>query len=327
MLSEFEIIRRFFTHPTDPASGVVLGVGDDAALVKPTAGTELAISTDMLVADRHFFADTDPYKLGHKSLAVNLSDMAAMGAKPRWITLALALPEPLVEIKGKWLEAFASGLFGLARVHQIELIGGDIVRGPLTICIQIIGEVPKGKALRRSDAKLGDDIWVSGQLGNAALALAHERQHIFLEPEEVAECSSALHMPMAQVKLGQSLIGLARSAIDISDGLLADLGHILECSKVAAVIKIKNINCSMAMKKRLPESRAMRCLLAGGDDYELCFTAPKGRRTRIDALSRELGILLTRIGKISEGDGLVVLDMAGKIITSLGVRGYDHFCP
>ena len=321
MLSEFDIIQRYFTRPTP---GAVLGVGDDAALIKPTAGMELAISTDMLVAGRHFFADTDPRMLGHKSLAVNLSDMAAMGATPRWATLALALPKLLVQADEKWLEAFADGFFGLARAHQVELIGGDTTCGPLNVCVTIIGEVAKGKALRRSGAKPGDDIWMSGQLGDAALALAHAQQRIALEPGEVLACLPALHLPVARVELGQHLIGLAHSAIDISDGLLADLGHILECSKVAAVIEMKAIKRSAVMEKHLPQTVAINCLLAGGDDYELCFTAPRAKCGKIENLSRELEIPLTRIGSINQGEGLAVLDAAGKPI-ALEARGYDHF--
>lgn len=321
MFSESEIVRRFFTPPN---SSAVLGVGDDSALIRPATGMELAVSTDMLVSGKHFFPDTDPRKLGFKALAVNLSDMAAMGAKPRWATLALALPEPLVRTNEKWLEEFANGFFGLASTQQVELIGGDITCGPLTICVQIIGEVEKGKALRRSGAKPGDDIWISGRLGDAALALSHKQQHIKLEPGEIATCLPALHTPIARVELGRRLVGLAHSSIDISDGLLADLGHILECSKVAAVIKMNEICCSAVLEKYLPQSQAINCLLAGGDDYELCFTAQKAKRGRIEALSHEMEILLTRIGRIDVGEGLVVLDATGNSITP-EITGYDHF--
>ncbi|MGH8685702.1 MAG: thiamine-phosphate kinase, partial [Nitrosospira sp.] len=285
---------------------------------------ELAVSTDMLVSGQHFFADADPRKLGHKSLAVNLSDMAAMGARPRWATLSLALPESVVRSDEKWLEAFADGFFGLAHAHQVELVGGDTTRGPLNICVTIIGEVAKGKALRRSGARPGDDIWISGYLGDAALALAHEQRRVVLEPSEITACLPALHTPIARVELGQRLIGLADSVIDISDGLLADLGHILTSSKVAAVIKMDEINCSATIKKYLSQPLAIECLLAGGDDYELCFTAPRSKREKIDRLSREQSIALTRIGRIGEGEGLIVLDAAGRSVT-LETKGYDHF--
>jgi thiamine-monophosphate kinase len=318
--SEFEIIQRYFSRP---APSAILGIGDDAALIEPAADRELAVSTDMLVSGQHFFADADPCMLGHKSLAVNLSDMAAMGATPRWIALSLALPEKTAEDE-EWLQAFSSGFFGLARTHHVELIGGDTTRGPLNICVTIIGEVAKGKALRRSGARPEDDIWISGRLGDAALALAHQQRRIVLEAGELDGCLSALHSPTPRVALGQRLIGLAHSAIDISDGLLADLGHILQNSNVAAAIHVDEINCSAAIKKRLPHPLAMKCLLAGGDDYELCFTAPPAARGEIEMLSREECIPLTRIGTVGKGEGLVVLDAAGRAVT-LDTKGYDHF--
>ena len=318
--SEFDIIQRYFFRP---AQSAVLGIGDDAALIKPAADMELAVSTDMLVSGQHFFADADPCKLGHKSLAVNLSDMAAMGATPRWATLSLALPEKMAGDE-EWLQAFSSGFFGLARTHQVELIGGDTTKGPLNICVTIMGEVAKGKALRRSGARPDDDIWISGHLGDAALALAHQQQRIVLETGELDRCLSALHSPVPRVALGQRLIDLAHSAIDISDGLLADLGHILQNSNVAATIHLDEINCSASIKKRLPLPLAMKCLLAGGDDYELCFTAPRTARAKIEMLSREEEIQLTRIGRIVAGAGLVVLDAAGRTV-KLEVKGYDHF--
>lgn len=321
MLSESEIIRSFFTSSD---SSVVQGIGDDSALIRPTAGMELAISTDMLISGQHFFPNADPHKLGYKALAVNLSDMAAMGAIPRWATLALGLPESLVRTNEKWLEAFADGFFELANVHKVSLIGGDTTCGPLTICVQIIGEVEKGKALHRGGAQPGDDIWISGQLGDAALALSHEQHQIKLKPSEIAECLPALHTPNARVELGRQLIDLAHSAIDISDGLLADLGHIVESSNVSAVIKINKVNCSKVLKKYLPQSYAINCLLAGGDDYELCFTAQKDKRSKIEALSREMEISLACIGSIDTGKNLVVLDEKGNPIT-LERKGYDNF--
>jgi thiamine-monophosphate kinase len=321
MLSEFDIIQRYFDRPTP---GAVLGIGDDAALIQPPAGMELAVSTDMLVSGQHFFADVDPRGLGHKSLAVNLSDMAAMGARPRWATLSLALPAAMARENDKWLKAFSDGFFKLADAYQVELIGGDTTRGPLTICVTIIGEVARGKALRRSGARSGDDIWISGRLGDAALALAHQQGYIVLEPHEIESCLPALSTPTPRVGLGEGLIGLARSAIDISDGLLADLGHILKCSKASAIISMPEINCSESLRKYLPHPLALKCLLAGGDDYELCFTAPRSKRAKIEALSRELVLPLTRVGKIGVGDGLVVLDAAGETVT-LETTGYDHF--
>lgn len=321
MLSEFEIIRRYFTQEY---SSAVLGAGDDAALVRVAEGMELAVSTDMLVSGRHFFEDTDPFRLGHKALAVNLSDMAAMGATPRWVMLALALPESLIKTGETWLQRFAAGFFELAKTHHVELVGGDTTCGPLNICVQIMGEVPAGKALRRSGARPGDEIWVSGYLGHAALALAHEQKRIRLEPEEIRICLPALLEPVPRVELGQALTGLAHSAIDISDGLVADLGHILESSGVGATIQISKTGYSAVMKKYLPGSLALGCLLAGGDDYELCFTAPASQHETIALSGRRLAVPLSCIGHITAGTGLTVLDEKNESIM-LDVKGYDHF--
>ncbi|MCW5601850.1 thiamine-phosphate kinase [Nitrosomonas sp.] len=321
MNSEFDLIRRYFTRPVHRAT---LGIGDDAALIACEPGMDLAISTDTLVADRHFFADTDPGKLGHKALAVNLSDMAAMGATPRWVTLALTLPADQLQCQPNWLEVFMKGFFALANTYQVELIGGDTTCGPLNIGIQIIGEVAQGKALRRSAALPGDDIWVSGQLGDAAMALAHLQRRIALDPAELAACLPALLTPTARVELGQQLIDLARSAIDISDGLLADLGHILECSHTAATVYLAKIPSSTVVKKHMATALAVDCLLAGGDDYELCFTAPESKRAEIMQLAQQLTIPLSCIGKITEGEGLRVLDSNGNALT-YEKKGYDHF--
>lgn len=321
MSSEFDIIRHYFKRTTSTA---VLGIGDDAALIDSTPGMELAISTDTLVCDRHFFANTDPYRLGHKSLAVNLSDMAAIGAKPRWALLALTLPESLVQHHEIWLQQFSAGFFALAERYQVELIGGDTTAGGLAINVQIIGEIARGKALRRSNATSGDDIWVSGELGNAALALQHELGKIQLAPEETDYCQAALLSPAPRIELGRQLIDLAHSAIDISDGLLADLGHILENSQQSAVIHLDNLPCSAILQKRLPHPLVLRCLLAGGDDYELCFTAPPAHREKITALSAALKLPLTRIGTITSGQGLIVKDAQGNAMT-MEITGYDHF--
>lgn len=321
MLSEFELIERYFTRRYPD---IILGTGDDAALVEPGAGMELAISTDMLVSGRHFFADADPQKLGHKALAINLSDMAAMGARPRWTVLSLALPDFIVRAHEQWLQAFADGFYQLAQAHQVALVGGDTTGGPLNISVTILGEVPRNRALRRSGARPGDDIWISGEIGNAALALAHEQGTHILEPGERAYCMAALHVPVPRVMLGQRLIGLASSAIDISDGLQADLGHILKCSNVGGIIRMNEINCSPAMKRCLPQQVGLECLLAGGDDYEICFTAPELRRAEVQMLSEELAIPLTRIGKIMKEEGLLVLDEDGRTVR-MERGGYDHF--
>lgn len=321
MRSEFDIIRQYFTRPVTKAA---LGVGDDAALISTTADKELVVSVDTMVSGRHFYSDAAPRQLGYKALAVNLSDMAAMGATPRWVTLALTLPKRLIEKNNVWLEEFAAGFFALADTYQIELIGGDTTCGPLSISIQIIGEVEKGKALLRSGARPGDDIWISGQLGDAALALAHEQQHITLAPDELGRCLTALHAPVARIELGRRLIDLAHSAIDISDGLMADLTHILDCSNVSATINIDDITCSHILRKYLSQPIAVSCLLTGGDDYELCFTASTRRQMEIKNLSLQLAIPLTRIGTITQGKGLTVLNSDSSAIT-LETRGYDHF--
>lgn len=317
MPSEFELIRRFFTRDTP---GVVLGVGDDAALVQIRSGMELAVSTDMLVSGTHFFPDADPFSLGHKALAVNLSDMAAMAAQPRWATLALSLPEA----NEKWLEQFSAGWFALADEHHVELIGGDTTRGPLNLCVTIMGEVPHGAALRRSGAQVGDDILVSGVLGDAALALAHLQGQVQLAASDFAACASALHRPVPRVALGLALRNIAHSAIDISDGLLADLGHILECSNVGAEITFSALPISGVMQPYFVQPLGKRCVLAGGDDYELCFTVPVAHRSEVEKIAVNLGLSLTRIGTITAEKKCTVNAADGSII-NIGEPGYDHF--
>jgi thiamine-monophosphate kinase len=319
-LSEFEVIERFFRRP---ARRAVLGIGDDAALIAPTPGCELAISVDMLVAGRHFFADVDPQALGHKTLAVNLSDMAAMGATPRWALLAGALPAA----DPAWLAAFAQGLFALADAHRVELIGGDTTRGPLTLCVTIVGEVAAGRALRRSGAHVGDSIWVSGLLGDAALALAHREGRIGLDATEFAACETALLWPQARVALGERLLGIASASIDVSDGLTGDLDHVLEASGVGAEVDLAALPCSESMRRLLAgPSRvtALRCLLAGGDDYELCFTAPGRHAPELRSVAEGLGIPLACVGAIRAGRGLVVRDEAGRPLPRLP-SAFDHF--
>ncbi len=317
MVSEFDLIRRFFTHP---APGAVLGVGDDAALLKPSPGQELVVSTDMLVAGRHFFLDADPEKLGRKALAVNLSDLAAMGAQPRWALLALALPEPDEE----WVGAFARGFMDLAAQFRVDLVGGDTTRGPLAICVTVLGEVPDGEALRRDGAKAGDDLWVSGTVGDAALALSHLRRRVALDPQDAAFCLARLDAPTPRVALGLALRGIAHAAIDVSDGLAQDLGHILERSEVGAIVEFSRLPRSAVMA-RLPDRQlAAQCMLAGGDDYELLFTAPPGVRRLIEDLGRELGLPLTPIGRVTAERHLLLRGEDGAPIT-LERLGFDHF--
>ncbi len=309
--SEFDLIRRYFTRATP---GAVLGVGDDAALLALTPGSQLAVSTDMLVSGRHFFANADPESLGHKALAVNLSDLAAMGAKPRWATLALALPEA----NEAWLSAFARGLYGLADAHGVELIGGDTTRGPLNLCITVLGELEPGQALRRDAACVGDDVWVSGELGGAALALRHLRGELDLGA--AADLAlERLHRPRPRLELGMRLRGLAHAAIDLSDGLLADLGHILELSGVGARLDRAAIPFAAGFSDFTAYFDV--CALAGGDDYELCFTAAPTCADAVRQAARECEVAVTQIGRITERPELV--DADGRVFAH--TRGYDHF--
>jgi len=322
---EFDLIQRYFTRTTPSA---VLGVGDDAALLSVGSGMELAVSTDMLVSGIHFLPDADPFLLGHKTLAVNLSDLAAMGARARWATLSLALPE----VDESWLTKFSQGFFALAEQHGLELVGGDTTHGPLNLCVTIMGEVPQGKALRRSGAQPSDDIWVSGRLGDAALALAHLLGKLQLSEQDFSLCASSLHQPIPRLALGQALRGMAHSAIDISDGLLGDLGHILHSSNVAAEIQfdalpVSNILRTLCGNDTLNGGGAgllQHCILSGGDDYELCFSASVDQRSALVELSAEIDLPLTRIGVIVAGSGCIVYAADGSKIY-LKESAYDHF--
>ena len=266
----------------------------------------------MLVEGRHFLPGAEPRALGHKALAVNLSDLAAMGAAPRWATLALGLPQA----DEAWLAAFSEGFFALAERHGMDLIGGDTTRAAqITICVTALGEVPAGVAMYRATARPDDDIWVSGELGSAALALVHPG---------IQPAAARLHQPEPRVELGERLRGLARAAIDVSDGLAGDLQHILERSHVGAIVHYKDIPRLAAFAGLKDPELEKDCVLSGGDDYELVFTAARERRKEIEALSRELGVALTRIGTVQPGQPrLVVLDAAGKPMQFRG--GFDHF--
>jgi thiamine-monophosphate kinase len=321
MVSEFDLIQRYFKRPTTHTS---LSIGDDAALFSVAPGMKLAVSTDMLVSGAHFFADADPYKLGWKSLAVNISDMAAMGAQPKWATLALALPEA----DEGWLKAFSEGFFACARRFDIDLIGGDTTRGPLTISVQIMGEVPTGQAIKRSGAKAGDEIWVSGTLGDAALALNAMQGRYTLSPAELESCSPALHTPQPRVELGLALRGLASSAIDISDGLLADLRHILESSETGAEIRLHDLPRSQVVSDHFADEQVQKMVMAGGDDYELCFTAASALHDQVQALGRKLQLPVTHIGHITAQHGLIdrlIVRGPDNGIMEIGKDGFDHF--
>ena len=323
-MGEFDLIARFFTRPVRHAA---LGVGDDCALLAPAPGMQLAVSSDMLVEGRHFFADVDPETLGHKALAVNLSDLAACGARPLAFTLALALPC----VDEAWLQGFANGLFALADQHGCELVGGDTTAGPLNICVTIFGEVPAGQALLRGGARAGDDIWVSGRPGEARLALDALRGQMDLPAATLARLRAKLERPTPRVALGLALRGLASSAIDVSDGLLGDLGHVLKSSRVGAEIDV-HITTDLLASGALQENAKgifdaetmMPCALAGGDDYELVFTAPAARRAAVQAASSASGTQVTRIGRITPAPGLRLLDRTGQPLPGR-FASFDHF--
>lgn len=319
MLSEFEIIARYFDRPQARDSVLRLGVGDDCALLAPPAGQALAVSSDMLVEGRHFFAGADPEKLGHKALAVNLSDLAAMGAQPMAFTLALALPSA----DEQWLAGFARGLFALADAEGIRLIGGDTTRGPLNICITVMGSVPEDQALRRDTARAGDDLWVSGTLGDARLALEALQGKISLSSSLTSQSEERLHRPTPRCALGMALRGIAHSAIDVSDGLLGDLGHILSRSQLGAVIHAASLPNGPVLAQQATDKQTDYAL-NGGDDYELCFTAPPAHRDAVLAAATSTNTAVTRIGSLIAGSGIQVLDAAGKHM-SLTSRSFDHF--
>ncbi len=327
-MGEFDLIARYFTRPTPKAA---LGVGDDCALLQPAPGTQLAISSDMLVEGRHFFPDVDPFTLGHKALAVNLSDLAACGAKPLAFTLALSLPR----VDEAWLASFSRGLLALADAHGCELVGGDTTQGPLNICITVFGEVPvvagKSNALLRSGARTGDDIYISGTLGDARLALEVLRGHIALPPALLSDARARLEQPTPRVALGQALRGVASAAIDVSDGLLGDLGHVLRLSKVGASVEAPLVAGLMAATRHpewsselLPSDTLQEYVLAGGDDYELAFTALPSAREAVAEAARQSGTLVTRIGVIEAQPGLRVRGADGQLLTGR-YASFDHF--
>jgi thiamine-monophosphate kinase len=296
-----------------------LGVGDDCALLQPGAGMQLAVSCDMLVEGRHFLSSVPPERLGHKALAVNLSDLAACGAEPAAFTLALALPRA----DDAFLAGFAQGMYALADAHGIELVGGDTTAGPLNICITVFGQVPAGQALLRSGARPGDDLWVSGTLGDARLALEVFRGSVVLPGEQFEAVRRAMELPQPRVALGLALRGVASSAIDLSDGLVGDLGHVMERSGVGVVLHVDTLPRG-AVLAALPLALQRQCVLAGGDDYELLFTAPPARRDAVLAAAGRVGVAVTRCGEIVAGSGLRLLDAAGQVLPA-SWPGFDHF--
>ena len=316
-LGEFDIIARYFTRAPRRA---VLGVGDDCALLAPLpAGQQLAVSCDMLVEGRHFLSTVAPERLGHKTLAVNLSDLAACGAEPIAFTLALAMPR----VDESFLEGFARGMFALADEQRIELVGGDTTAGPLNICITVFGAVPAGQALLRSGARADDDVWVSGTLGDARLALEVFRGSVSLTAEAFEAVRARMELPAPRVALGLALRGIASSAIDVSDGLVGDLGHVMARSGVGATIDADALPRSAALAS-LPRAVQLECTLAGGDDYELLFTAPAARRRAVSAAAGRAGVAATRIGHIEAAAGLRLVDGNGAPLRQR-FAGFDHF--
>ena len=325
-MGEFDLIERYFKRPqgTGPGSPVALGIGDDCALLLPRAGTQLAISCDMLVEGRHFLPTVSPELLGHKALAVNLSDLAACGAKPLAFTLALALPE----VNANWLQGFSRGLFALADAHQCRLVGGDTTRGPLNICITVFGEVPvvdgQSQALLRSGARAGDDIWFSGTLGDARLALEVFRGHLSVDADTFSQARVRMERPTPRVELGLALRGIASAAIDISDGLLGDLSHILKASQVGASIQTELAIAMLGARTAVTSQQALQWVLSGGDDYELAFTAPVAQREAVHNAGQQSGTPVTRIGHITAAAGLQLLGGNGVALANT-FGSFDHF--
>ena len=316
MPGEFDLIARYFARSTPSA---VLGPGDDCALLAPTPGKQLAITTDMLVEGTHFLPATDPEKLGWKALAVNLSDLASMGAQPRWALLAGSLPEA----DEAWIGAFAQGFFACAAEFGVDLVGGDTTRGPRNLCITVLGETLPGRALTRHAASAGDDVWVSGRPGLAALGLAHLQGKTILPEPWLRLCVAALEKPQPRVALGQALVGVASAAIDVSDGLLADLGHIAERSGLCAAVQLVQLP---HLPKGIDRALALDCQLAGGDDYELCFTAAPAQRLAIGRIAADLELPLWCIGEMRAGDcGAVTVYDPNDQPIDFAHKGFDHF--
>lgn len=318
---EFELIQRYFQRKGSPQKDVALGIGDDAALLNPPAGQQLVIAIDTLVHGVHFPENTSPYDIGWKALAVNLSDLAAMGAEPAWFTLALTLPES----SESWLTEFSAGLFDLANQYGLALVGGDTTRGPLTVTVQIAGYVPTGKALLRAGANHGDRIFVTGSLGDATLALKMLADHLPESAHDYPDLLERLNLPQPRIKEGCAIRGIASCAIDISDGILADLQHMLDASGTGAEIYLNQIPYSSQARKLMASHPDIRnSLLTGGDDYELCFCVPPAKLEQLEQIASDNHLQFTEIGQISDTKGLSCFDEAGKVV-EIDVRGYTHF--
>lgn len=334
-MGEFELIERFFKLPAqshERSGAVTLGIGDDCALLQPTPGMQLAVSTDMLVEGRHFFPDVDPEALGHKALAVNLSDLAAMGAEPMGFTLALALPTERAT-DAAWLQAFSGGLLALSDAHGCPLVGGDTTGGPLNICITVFGQLPSGQALRRDGARIGDDIWVSGELGVARLGLGALLGEWTLHPNVQAAARQRLERPTPRLALGHALRNVANACADVSDGLAGDLGHILRASGAGARLDIESLLSTLSFPglmanagDPLDAEKRLNMVLTGGDDYELVFTAPPASRAAVESAAQRTSTAVTRVGHIEPEPGLRLKNADGQSRT-FEARAFDHFAP
>ncbi|MFC3873558.1 thiamine-phosphate kinase [Neisseria musculi] len=319
-MKEFDFIRRYL-HRSQADADVLIGIGDDAAVIRPRAGYDLCFSSDMLLKDRHFFGDVAPADLAYKVLAVNISDMAAMGASPRWALLGAGLPQ----LQEDWLAEFCGSLFVLAQHFGITLIGGDTTKGDLVFNVTIVGELPQGRALRRDAAQAGDDVWVSGQLGLAAAAL-HHHWHTFALPDAVFDCCERARLrPEPRVALGQALLPVAHAAQDVSDGLAQDLDHILQASGVGAEVFADNVPTLPQLHDVLDKTALYGCVLAGGDDYELVFTAPRSCRSAVAEAGRASATPVTRIGRITQDRGRLNILNANGMPVALASLGFNHF--
>ena len=311
-MGEFELISRFFANCGAKRSDATLGVGDDGAVLQVRDGYDLVVTTDTMVVGTHFFPDDDPRALGHKLVAVNVSDLAAMGAEPAWLSLALTLPA----VDEAWLSAFAAGLGETADYYQCQLVGGDTTRGPMSLTMIAKGTVPRGKALTRSGAKVGDYIYVTGTLGDAALGLKLCQGLHEVSKKHQSHILQRFHYPSARVALGQALRNLASSAMDLSDGLYSDIQHILKRSNVGASIDVSRLPLSQALKDSCDTSTALQLALSGGEDYELLFTVPEARRGSLEVLLSPYGIPVTCIGRVT--------GVAGRLELKQGDQAFDY---
>ncbi|MEM6160567.1 thiamine-phosphate kinase [Erwinia sp. P6884] len=318
---EFELITRYFDRVTSSRRDVEKGIGDDCALLTLPEKQTLAISTDTLVEGVHFLRDMHPADLGYKALAVNLSDLAAMGADPAWLTLALTLPE----INEPWLKAFSDSLFELLDYYNMQLIGGDTTRGPLSMTLGIHGLVPQGRALRRSGARPGDWIYVTGTLGDSAAGLALLQHQVKICDPVAHEALIKRHLrPMPRILQGQALRDLASSAIDLSDGLISDLAHILKASDCGARLNLEALPLSDVMQQHFEPQQALRWALGGGEDYELCFTVPEINRGALDVALGHYGVPFTCVGQMApQSEGLVLMQDGAPV--EIDLKGFDHF--